>query len=75
MQHSLTGLRLGGATSINLQLAQVDQQRAGDITAQAQQLSGVHLIVMAETVRCAQQCALDLLVQVFQLSWADSIQC
>jgi hypothetical protein len=48
---------------VHRQFADLDQARARDVAAQAQQRGGVHLVVMAEAVGGAQQGVLDLFVQ------------
>ena len=55
MQHALALQVLSGAAFVHRQLADLDQARARDVAAQAQQVGGVDLVVVAEAVRSAQQ--------------------
>ncbi len=55
------------AASVDHQFADPDQQRAGDIAAQAQQAGGVNLIAIGVAVGGAQQLGLDLFIQVAML--------
>ena len=48
---------------VHRQFADLDQARAGDVAAQAQQRGGVHLVVMAEAISGAQQRVFDFFMQ------------
>lgn len=54
LHHSVTLQLLAGAPLVHRQFPDLDQPGADHIAAQAQQLSGVHLVVMTEAIGGAQ---------------------